>query len=159
MPTEELDEVNRGILHLLQNDARNLTPVDMADHLPVSDGTVRNRIENLEKEGIIEGYLPSLNYEAAGFPLKLVISCTAPIPDRAELAKQARDLPHVITVREMLTAQNNVRVTAIATDTDDITQIDAQLVELGLTVEREALMRHEYVRPFNGFGTDVPEEQ
>lgn len=158
MPTEELDEIDRGILQLLQGDARNRTPVDMAEHLPVSDGTVRNRIENLEERGIIEGYVPVLNYEAAGFPLKLVISCPSPIRSRAEMAQEARDLPHVISVREMLTAQDNIRVTAVATDIDDITQIDAQLVELGLTIEREALMRHEFVRPFNGFGPDVDEE-
>ena len=157
MATDVLDDVDRGILQLLQEDARNLTPVDMAKRLPVSEGTVRNRIEKLEAEGIIEGYVPVLNYEAAGFPLKFVISCTAPIPDRADLADQARELPHVISVREMLTAQDNVRVTTIATDIDEISAIDAQLVELGLTVEREALMKHEFVRPFDGYGTDVPE--
>lgn len=156
MNGEKLDDVDRGILHLLQENARNLTPVDMADRLPVSEGTVRNRIEKLESDGVIDGYVPVLNYEAAGFPLKLVISCTAPIPDRAAIAEEVRDLPHVISVREMLTAQDNVRVTAIATDTDDITRIDAQLVKLNLTVEREVLMRHEYVRPFNSFGADIP---
>lgn len=157
MPTEELDDVDQGILHLLQEDARNLTAVDMAKRLPVSEGTVRNRIEKLEERGIIEEYIPVLNYEAAGFPLKLVILCTAPIPDRAELAREVHDLPHVISVREMLTAQENVRVTAIATDTDDITWVGAQLIELGLTVEREAFLHRKYVRPFNGFGKNIPE--
>lgn len=152
-----LDEIDRGILHLLQQDARNYTPVEMARQIPVSDGTVRNRIDALENEDIIEGYVPTLNYEAAGFPLKIVFSCTARIPERADLAQQALQIEGVIRISELMTGRENVRITAVATHTDDITQIAHRLDALGFEVESEELMRHEYVQPFNHFGQDAVE--
>jgi DNA-binding Lrp family transcriptional regulator len=48
-----LDDVDRGILQLLQRDTRNATAVEMGAQIGVSDGTVRNRIAKLEREGII----------------------------------------------------------------------------------------------------------
>lgn len=42
-----LDNIDRAILQLLQREARHSTAVEMAEYLDVSDGTVRNRIENL----------------------------------------------------------------------------------------------------------------
>ena len=51
MDAADLDEIDFGILHLLQEDARTQTPVDMAERLPVTDQTIRNRIERLEERG------------------------------------------------------------------------------------------------------------
>lgn len=81
MAPEHLDGVDRGILHLLQEDARHLASVDTAKELDVSDGAVRNRIEKPEAAGVIEGYVLTVTYEAAGFPLKIGFSCTAPFAD------------------------------------------------------------------------------
>lgn len=152
----DLDEIDMGILHLLQEDARNLTPVDMAERLPVTDGTVRNRIERMEEAGIIEGYVPNLNYEAAGFPLRIVFTCTAPVTERAELAEQILQTDGVIEVQELMKSRRNVSVVAVATETDRITHITTELHNLGLTVEDEELLRHVYTQPFNHFGSDVP---
>jgi len=52
----QLDNVDRGILHELQVDARNRTAQEIADKVDVSASTVRNRIEALEANGVIEGY-------------------------------------------------------------------------------------------------------
>lgn len=58
MSESPLDDVDRAILHPLQQDARTLTPVDTAERLPVSDGTVRNRLARLEERGVVTGYVP-----------------------------------------------------------------------------------------------------
>lgn len=155
MPPELLDEVDRGILHMLQEDARNLTPVDMAKELDVSDGTVRNRIERMESDGVIEGYVPTINYEAAGFPLKIIFACTASVTERAEMAQAALELEGVVGVREMMTPRENIRIVVIATHTDDISRTAMALEELGLALEREELMRHQHDQPFNHFGADM----
>lgn len=155
MSTERLDAVDRGILHLLQGNARDVTPVDIARQLPVSDGTVRNRIERLEQDGIIEGYVPLLNYEAAGFPLEVVYTCTAPVENQATLAEQALQLQRVVNVREMIASQGNIEVVAVATDLGNLITVAAELTDLGLMIQSQKLMRHEYDRPFNHFGADV----
>lgn len=51
----DMDEINRKILSLLQEDSR--TPyVDIAEKLGVSEGTVRNRVEKMQSQGIIEKF-------------------------------------------------------------------------------------------------------
>lgn len=157
MDQQVLDEIDRGILHLLQQDARNLTPVDMAEQLPVSDGTVRNRIEKLEDEGIIKGYVPRIDYEEAGFPLQILFSCTAPVKDRSQLAQQALEVDGIVDVRELLAPKRNIRIVGIATDIHDLNRIAEDLTDLDLTLERENLLAAENTRPFNHFGEDTLE--
>lgn len=58
-----------------------------------------------------------------------------------------------------MTGRENVIITAIAPEHEDLTRIARSLDERGLDVEREELVRHHYVRPFNHVGTgDVTEE-
>ncbi len=159
MSSKPLDDVDRGILHLLQKDARNLTPVDMAEELPVSAGTVRNRIERMEERGILRGYVPTLDYGAAGFPLTIVFTCTAPVDRQVELAERALQTHRVVNVRELLSSQGNVEVVAVATDLSDITSTASELIDLGFEIEMQRLLRHEHVRPFNHFGEEVVEDE
>lgn len=157
MTEEKLDEVDKGIIYLLQLDARNHSPADMAERLPVSEGTVRNRIAKLEENGILTGYIPQVDFEAAGLPLKVIYSCHAPIPERQELAEAALEVAGTLSIREMMTGVHNVRVLAVARDTEEMVRVARDLSDLGLTVELEELLRHEYVQPFDHFGTDVVE--
>lgn len=149
-----LDEIDRAILQLIQRDARNYTAVDIAEHLDVSDGTVRNRIQKLEDRGVIEGYAPLIHYENAGYQLQVRYTCTAPLVERDRLAREALDAYGVVQVRELMTAQGNVEVTAVAPSNDDVNDIALALDELGLTVEAEELVHRRYLRPFNHFGRD-----
>lgn len=151
MAADGLDEIDYGILHLLQQNARATTPVDMADQLPVTDTTIRNRIERLEGEGIIEGYVPIINYEKAGFPMRLQFSCTAATNEREAVAERVLELPNIVKVDEMLSARENIRALAIARTTEEVNEIAARLDELPLTIERESLLRRECVRPFSDF--------
>lgn len=155
MPTDELDELDFGILHLLQQDARHMTPIDMEEQLPVTDTTIRNRIEKLEERGIIEGYVPSINYEKAGFPLRVKFTCTAPIQERSRIAEEALELPHVVHVEEMLSSRENVRILVVTDQSEDLNEIASGIVDLGLTIETECLLRHIKSRPFNHFGENM----
>ncbi|WP_227356864.1 Lrp/AsnC family transcriptional regulator [Haladaptatus salinisoli] len=49
---------NGGILRILREDARQTTAQEIADTVGVSASTVRNRIDQLEAEGIVRGYHP-----------------------------------------------------------------------------------------------------
>lgn len=158
MSTDALDELDFGILHLLQQDARHTTPIDMAEQLPVTDTTIRNRIEKLEDRGIIEGYVPLLNYEKAGFPLRIKFTCTAPPKERSRLADEALELPHVVHVEEMLSARENVRILVVTDQAEDLNEISARIDELGLTIESESLLRHLKTRPFNHYGEHMVSE-
>ena len=61
-----LDEIDRRIIHALMDDARNTSAPMIAEGLNVSAGTVRNRIDRLEAEDVIQGYTATVNFERAG---------------------------------------------------------------------------------------------
>ncbi len=155
----ELDEVDYGILHLLQSDARNQTPVDMAESLPVSAQTVRNRIEKLEDRGVIEGYVPVIDYEEAGFPMRVKFACTAPVDRRAELAEAALEIDNVVNVEEMLSARRNLLPLAVTRSAEEITAVTEALDDLGLRIESERLLRTRHCRPFDHFGEDAVSQE
>lgn len=159
MAADGLDEIDYGILYLLQQNARATTPVDMAEQLPVTDTTIRNRIERLEKDGVIEGYVPIIDYEKAGFPIRLQFSCTAATEDRHEVAERALELPRIVKVDEMLSARENIQALAVANDTEEVNEVTARLDDLPLTIERERLLRKTRSLPFDYFAGDAVGEK
>lgn len=146
-----LDEVDRGILFALQRDARNTTIQDMAAEVDVSASTVRNRIEQLEEAGIIEGYYPKINYERANFPLHVLFVCSTTTEKREELSTEALETPGVVAVRELLTGSDNIHIEAVATGTRDLTTITNDLSDLGFTVESSEIITNAKVRPWGEF--------
>lgn len=159
MSSDPLDELDYGILQLLQQDARHTTPIDMADRLPVTDTTVRNRIEKMEERGIIKGFTPRIDYEKAGFPLRVEFTCTAPVQERATLAEEALELSHVVQVEEMLSAYGNIQILVVTNEAEELNTVTSQIDALGLTIEQEKLLRRIHSRPFNHFGSEVVTEE
>jgi Lrp/AsnC family leucine-responsive transcriptional regulator len=153
----DLDDVDRSILYLLQRDARNTTAQDIADSAGVSASTVRNRIDQLEEDGIIRGYHPEIDYEAANLPLQVTFVISAEPTNLAEFSEDIRGIQGVIDVREMLTGRRNIQVDVVGTSTADITRITDAIHDLGVEIESSEMMRQRHVQPFNHFflqGTD-----
>ncbi|WP_247729615.1 Lrp/AsnC family transcriptional regulator [Halovivax limisalsi] len=153
---DDIDDVDRGILHRLQQDARNESAREIATAVGVSAGTVRNRIEKLESAGIIRGYLPDIDYERAGYQLTILFTCTASAPS-AELTETILDKHGVVTVRTLLAGTENYHVTVVGTDTDDVSSIADSIRECGLEIVRADVLDAEVVQPFNHFGTEGSE--
>jgi Lrp/AsnC family leucine-responsive transcriptional regulator len=151
MKDGELDSIDRHILYYLQQDARRTSSSDIAEKLDLSPSTVRTRLNTLEESGIIRGYHIDIDYDLAGYPLYTKIICTAPVPNRGELADEAREIRGVTAVREIMTGQRNVYVNAIGKDHDDLNRISQDLDTLGLDIVDEQLIRDEYVCPYHGF--------
>ncbi len=149
-----LDDVDRGILFLLQQDARNTTIAEMAERVDVSDSTVRNRIEHLEETGVIEGYFPKIDYEKAHYPLHVLFVCSAPAENREALARDALDRHGVVDVREMLTSKNNIHIEVVATDTRDLTEISNELATMGFEIESSEILTNHHTRPWAEFEFD-----
>ena len=147
----ELDEVDRGILYMLQREARETTAQQIADTVGVSPSTVRNRIEQLETDGVIRGYHPEIDYEAASLPLRVLFVCTAPPTERSELAEEVMAIKGVVDLREMMTGRRNVHVEVVATDTTDVSRITDAIHELGLEIESSDLLKKRMMQPFNHF--------
>lgn len=67
MDNNPIDDIDRSILHQLQLDARQ-TDTEIGRKVDVTSTTVRNRLDKLERNGVIQGYHPEINYERAGYP-------------------------------------------------------------------------------------------
>ena len=147
----ELDGVDRGILYMLQLDARNTTSGEIADKVGVSASTIRNRIDRLEEDGIVKGYHPEIDYEAAALPLRVIFVVTAPPTERSEVVDRLLDIQGVVDVREMLTGKRNVHVEVVGRDTNDIVRITDAIHDLGVEVESSEIMKRRKVQPFNHF--------
>lgn len=154
----DLDETNRAVLYILQRDARRITTQEMAEQIGVSASTVRNRIEELENEGIIRGYHPIVDYDKAGLQLHVLFICTAPNPERERLAKQARDVSGVVTIQEVLNGKENVQIEAVGTETDDIARVSDELSSLGFEVINSKILKSYHQQPFDHFGEHLIDE-
>ncbi|MDQ2074415.1 Lrp/AsnC family transcriptional regulator [Haloarcula sp. NS06] len=151
MADEEIDDVDRAILYALQEDARNMSSGDIAERTDTSDSTVRKRINHLESSEIVKGYSADVDYQQAGYPLRMLLYCTASIPERGDLIPKILDIDGVVSVQELVTGEENLLVTAVGKSDSDITPVAQALLDMGLTVADEVLVRSHETTPFGKF--------
>ncbi len=154
MSDADIDDVDRAILHALQADARNTSSGDIAERTGTSDSTVRKRIARLESEGVIKGYSAEVDYGKSGYPLRMLLFCTAAIPERGDLVPRILAIDGVVSVQELVTGEQNLLVTAVGESDGDITPVAQELLEMGLTVADEVLVRSHETTPFGGFDAE-----
>ena len=154
MSDEVIDDVDRAILHALQEDARNTSSGDIAERAGTSDSTVRKRIQRLESDGIIKGYSAEVDYQQSGYPLRMLLFCTASIHERGNLISDILEIDGVVSVQELVTGEQNLLVTAVGETDDDITPVAQALLDMGLTVADEVLIRSHETTPFGEFRPD-----
>ena len=160
MTDEAIDDVDRAILYALQEDARNMSSGDIAERTGTSDSTVRKRIQQLESDGIIKGYSADVDFQQSGYPLRMLLFCTASIAERGDLMPEILAIDGVVSVQELVTGEQNLLVTAVGESDSDITPVAQELLEMGLTVADEVLVRSHETTPFGEFnaGTDTGDD-
>lgn len=151
-----IDEIDRRILYHLVADARNTSAPAIAEEVDVTPGTIRNRIRQLEEHGIIRGYHASIDYEHVEGRITNLFQCTVPVPERADVAKQALEIPGVVDVTELMAGKQNLHVVGVGQNTNDITRIASALSDLGAEIEQEDLVQREYTHPYHQF---APEDE
>ena len=151
MTDETIDKIDEAILYALQEDARTRSSKEIAERTGTADSTVRKRIQQLEADGVIKGYSVDIDYQASGYPLRMLLFCTASIPDRADRITEVLAIDGVVSVQELVTGEQNLLVTAVGESDSDITPVAQELLQLGLTVADEVLVRSHERTPFGGF--------
>lgn len=105
----------------------------------------------MEAGGVIVGYHPEIDYEAADLPLQVIFVATAPPTERSRYVEKLLDIKGVVDVRETLTGRRNIYVEVVGTSTTDITRMTDAIHELGLEIESSEIMKQREVQPFNHF--------
>jgi len=151
---QRIDEIDKRILYYLAQDARNTRATAIAEEMEVTPATIRNRIQQLEEAGILQGYLADIDYKSISNYVTYQFTCTAPIPKRDKLMQSALEIAGVVTVRELMTGKENITVTVVGADTSAISRIASLLSDLGLEIEDESVIESEYHQPYDPFGPE-----
>lgn len=147
-----LDQIDKRIIYRLVEDARRISAPDIADELDVSSGTINNRINQLETEGIIKGYHAAVDYERGDDLLTNLFICTTTALDREKYAKQVLQIRGVVNVREVMTGRGDLRIKGVGSDTNDIIRIAKAITNLGIEIEDEDFVQREHFHPYHPFG-------
>lgn len=152
MNSDELDRVDMAILHLLQDDARNVTTEEIGEKVGLSSSAVANRIKTLESQGIIIGYAPILDYEAGGFDSHVLVRGTAPNGENDSVIEEFTSVTNVVSVREIITDKCNVVIEVVSWTQDEFEETVAKLNELELEIEETEILKEERSRVFDTYG-------
>jgi Lrp/AsnC family leucine-responsive transcriptional regulator len=90
-----LDGTNRRLLAELQEDAR-LTLAELGRRVGLSSPAVAERLQRLERDGVIGGYRAELDPRSLGLPLTAVIRIRPAPGQLASVAERARRTPEVV---------------------------------------------------------------
>ncbi|MEE9328637.1 MAG: Lrp/AsnC family transcriptional regulator [Parvularculaceae bacterium] len=94
----KLDQIDRKILHHLQENAR-ITNADLADKVGLSPTPCLRRLRRLENDGIIKGYHTEIDCEALGIGVTVIIMVKLEREDEASLRnfeKEFTERPEVM---------------------------------------------------------------
>lgn len=146
--TYELDDVDKHLLRLLQENAR-YTALELAERIGVSDNTIHNRMDRLEEAGVITGYTTTVDHDRTGLDLYFAFTCTARISERGEVAEKIMSFPEVVEVTELMTGEHNLLVKAFGAEDEDITRIAERFDQLNVEINDENLVKVERTKPLD----------
>ncbi|WP_424019303.1 Lrp/AsnC family transcriptional regulator [Halorientalis pallida] len=158
MSSADIDRVDKGILYLLQQNARSHTTADIGEKVGVSSSTVANRINDLESAGVITGYFPSIDYEKTDLRHHVLAIATVPITEQGDTADDILSIAGVVSVRELLTSKQNLSIELVGHTQDDIERSLTALNETGVDVERMVMMKRHRFQPYDHFGKQYTSE-
>ena len=90
-----LDATNLRILEELQADAR-LTMAELGRRVSLSPPAVAERVQRLERAGVISGYHAAVDPKAVGYPVAAVVRVRPASRQLHKIPEVARELPEVV---------------------------------------------------------------
>jgi len=159
MVVNEIDNTDKGIIYLLQQDARKRTVADIGEQVGVSSSTVTNRINRLEEQGVIKGYHTIVDYTKAGLGHHLLVTATVPISAKENLINELMEVSGVVSIRELLTNSENLSLELVGRTQEDIEESLEDMDSLGVDIERMEIMKQEHAQPYNHFGQKFADEE
>ena len=97
MKKEQLDDIDKEIIKILQNNART-SYRKIQEELKISIGTIHNRISKLKQNEIIEGYTLKLNNEKLGYRLTFLIRIDIDGKHTEKILKEISEIPEVCSI-------------------------------------------------------------
>lgn len=92
-----IDRLDYELLKRLNDNAR-AGVVELAAQLGISRNTVLARLERLEKAGILKGYKPVIDLEAAGLPVQAFVGLELDQRQLAQVIVNLSEIPEILEV-------------------------------------------------------------
>jgi len=117
----ELDETDREILRILQEDAR--TPFsEVARRIDMSSATVHDRVGRMEDAGVIEGYHAEIDPKAVGFGVSAFVGLRVEQGREEDALERLREIDGVSEIH-LTTGEWDVVLRVVAADTDSLREL------------------------------------
>jgi len=95
-----VSDMDRELLALLADDGRRSLK-ELAEELNVAVSTVRNHIEAMQDDGVIEGFTVETDSKALGFTTKAIIAARLERGSIVEIQEEIASLPNVLAVYDV----------------------------------------------------------
>jgi DNA-binding Lrp family transcriptional regulator len=89
-----MDDTNLQLLLLLQKDGR-MSITQLAEAVGRSESTVRERMQGLERDGLLRGYHADVDWSRAGLPASVVLHARCDLSKLAEIGRSLALVPNV----------------------------------------------------------------
>jgi Lrp/AsnC family transcriptional regulator, leucine-responsive regulatory protein len=126
-----LDTINRRLLQELQADAR-LSMAELGRRINLSPPAVAERVQRLERAGVITGYRAEVDPKALGFPIAAVVRVRPTTRQLQKIPELAREIPEVVDCHR-ITGEDCYFVKLHLRSMDDLEEILDRFIVLGQT--------------------------
>jgi len=141
------ENLDRKLVNALLEDGR-ASLRSLGEELDVSVTTVSNHISDLEEDGIIEGYVPEVDYGELGYDVTAVIQLKVEGSALPEITDRLSEHTHMVSVYEV-TGDHDIIAIGKFTDTDHMNEqikellIDPDINESNTSVVLNTVIEHE----------------
>jgi len=126
-----LDPINRRLLQELQADAR-VTMAELGRRINLSAPAVAERVQRLERAGVITGYRAEVDPKAIGFPIAAGVRVRPTTRQLQKIPQLAREIPEVVDCHR-ITGEDCFFVKLHLQSMDDLEEILDRFIVLGQT--------------------------
>jgi Lrp/AsnC family transcriptional regulator, leucine-responsive regulatory protein len=126
-----LDPINRRLLQELQADAR-VTMAELGRRINLSAPAVAERVQRLERAGVITGYRAEVDPKAVGFPIAAVVRVRPTTRQLQKIPELAREIPEVVDCHR-ITGEDCYFVKLHLRSMDDLEEILDRFIVFGQT--------------------------
>ena len=126
-----MDGTNRRLLAELQDDAR-LSLAELGRRVGLSSPAVAERIQRLERDGVILGYRAHVEPKALGYPLTAILRVRPAPRQIRQVADVARETPEVVECRRV-TGEDCFVMTAHVRSVEHLEEIIDRFAAYGQT--------------------------
>mgnify|MGYP002640343460 FL=1 len=118
-----LDKVDRAIIEELERDSRT-SQRKLASKIGVAQGTITNRMQRLEKDGVIKGYGVKLDAESVGWGMTIMAGLRIEKGRMIEVQEKISSDPRVFTVYDTTGEWDSMVLARVKdrSDLDDLTK-------------------------------------